>query len=134
MRSRLLFPGFGFILALAALSPAAEITGRVLSERRGVIGATVAAIPYETRYAIALRETRGEPGPAPLATATTSAEGRFKLVVPQSAPPFVVRATFGGLAARTMEGVFEKSDSEDLGGPTIQTEGVRGLISGRGTP
>ena len=38
-----------------------------------------------------------------------------QLSVPVTAPSFVVRVTFGGLAARTVEGVFEKSDSEDLG-------------------
>ena len=113
MRSRLVVPALLF--AFATVAPAAEITGRVVSDRKGVVGATVAALPYESRYAIALRETRGEPALPALVTSTTSGDGRFKLVVPGTAPPFVVRATFGGLAARTVEGLFEKSDVEDLG-------------------
>ena len=79
------------------------------------MGATVSAVPYETRYAAALREAKGTPALPSLATATTSADGRFKLTVPPTAPTFVVRTTFGGLAATTVDGVFEKSDQEDLG-------------------
>lgn len=103
------------ILATAVATPAAELSGRVVSDQKGVVGATVAAVPYETRYAAALRETRGGPAPTPLASVTTTADGRFKLSVPVTAPPFVVLATFGGLAARTVDGVFEKNDAEDLG-------------------
>ncbi|HQZ15547.1 MAG TPA: carboxypeptidase-like regulatory domain-containing protein [Vicinamibacteria bacterium] len=113
MRTRSFFPAL--IWALAATATAAEITGRVLSENKGVVGATVSAIPYETRHAAALREARGTPAPAPLASASASADGRFKLVVPVTAPPFVVRVTFGGLAARTFDGVFERNDTEDIG-------------------
>ena len=103
------------ILATAVVAPGAELTGRIVSEQKGVVGATVAAVPYETRYAAALRETRGGPAPAPLASVTPTADGRFKLSVPVTAPPFVVLATFGGLATRTVDGVFEKVDTEDLG-------------------
>ena len=105
---------FALILA-AAVSPAAELTGRVVSEQKSVVGATVSAVPYETRYAAAMREARSAPAPAPLATTATTADGRFKLTVPSAAPPFVVLVTFGGLAARTIDGVFEKNDAEDLG-------------------
>ena len=111
MRSRFLFLGF---LAASAFSSAGEMTGRVTSDRKGVVGATVVALPYETQYATALRETRSEPAPLPLATSTTTGDGRFKLVVPPTAPAFVVRATFGGLAPKTVAGVFEKANSEDL--------------------
>ena len=113
MHSRLLLTSL--LCALAALSPGAELTGRIMNERRGVVGATVSAFPYETRYAVALRETRGEPAPQPLATVSTTADGRFHLTVAPNSPPFVVRVLFGGLAATTAEGVFEKSDVEDLG-------------------
>ena len=119
MRSRILLPGF--ILAMASLSSAADLTGRVLSDRRGVVGATISALPYETRHQTALRETRGEPAPLPLVTTSSSADGRFKLSLPATAPAFVVRVTFGGLAARTVDGVFETSDSEDLGEITLDS-------------
>lgn len=113
LRSRILLSG---LISLAAtLAPAAEITGRVVAEQKGVIGATVSAVPFETRHAVALREIKGEPAPAPLASVVTGALGRFKLTLPATAPPFVVRVTFGGLASRTLDGVFEKSDAEDLG-------------------
>lgn len=113
MRSRLLIPLL--LCALGPASPAAELTGRVVSDGKGVVGATVSAFPYESRHAMALRETRGEPGPAALAASTTTGDGRFKLMVPPAAPPFVVRAAFGGLAARSVDGIFEKLDVEDLG-------------------
>jgi protocatechuate 3,4-dioxygenase beta subunit len=105
----------GLISAMATFAPAAELSGRVVAEQKGVIGATVSAVPFETRHAVALREIKGEPAPASLATVVTGPDGRFKLAVPPGAPPFVVRVTFGGLAARTLDGVFEKSDTEDLG-------------------
>jgi uncharacterized GH25 family protein len=119
MRLHLFLPAL--FCTTASLASAAEITGRVLNERRGVVGATVAAIPYETRHAIALRETKGEPAPAPLATTSTSADGRFKLTVSPTAPAFVIRATFGGLAPKTVDGVFEKSDTEDLGEISLES-------------
>lgn len=115
MRLRFPFLLSGLLSLGAVDSPAAEFTGRVVTENKGVIGATVSAVPFETRHQLALREIRGEATPAPLATVVSSADGRFRLTVPPSAPPFVVRATFGGLASRTLEGVFEKSDIEDLG-------------------
>jgi protocatechuate 3,4-dioxygenase beta subunit len=119
MRLHLLLPAL--ICASASLAPAAEITGRVLSERRGVVGATVAAVPYETRHAVALRETKGEPAPPPIISVSTAADGRFKLTVPPTAPAFVVRATFGGLAPKTVDGVFEKTDTEDLGEISLES-------------
>ncbi len=116
------------VWAIAAAAPAADLTGRVMSEGKGVVGATVSALPYETRHAAALREVRGTPSLPPLSTATTSGDGRFRLVVPATAPPFVVRVTFGGLAARTVDGVFEKSDTEDLGEISL---GRGDTVSGR---
>ncbi|MBX7184132.1 MAG: carboxypeptidase-like regulatory domain-containing protein, partial [Vicinamibacteria bacterium] len=113
MRTRSFLPAL--IWALAASGPAAEITGRVVNEGKGVVGATVSAIPYETRYAAALRAARGTPSPAPLVSVPTAADGRFKLSLPPTASAFVVKAAFGGLAARTLDGVFEKSDAEDVG-------------------
>lgn len=123
----------GLISAMATFSPAAELSGRVVAEQKGVIGATVSAVPFETRHAVALREIKGEPAPASLATAVTGAEGRFKLAVPPGAPPFVVRATFGGLAAKTLDGVFEKSDTEDLGEISLSRgETVSGRVVDQG--
>jgi protocatechuate 3,4-dioxygenase beta subunit len=113
MRSR--FPSFLLLSSLALSAGAAEITGKVTSERRGVVGAAVAAIAYETPFAVALREASGSHAPAPIASATTSADGRFRLSVPATAGPFTVRVTFGGLAPRTVEGLFEKADVEDVG-------------------
>lgn len=127
MRSRFLLAGL--ILSISSWCDAALISGRVLSDRKGVVGATVSAFPYENRYAVALRETRGEPGPSALATSTTTADGRFKLAVPPTTPPFVVRASFGGLAPKTVPGVFEKSDVEDLGEISLERgETVAGRV------
>jgi protocatechuate 3,4-dioxygenase beta subunit len=122
--------------ALAASAPAADITGRVVSENKGVVGATVSAIPYETRYEAALREARGGPAPAPLAAAATTADGRFKLAVSAAASPFVVRLTFGGLAARTLDAVFEKADVEDVGEVSLNRgDTVAGrVVGGDGKP
>lgn len=104
----------GLFLGLALGSSAAEITGRAVNDGRGVVGATVTAVPYESPYAAALRQTRGEPDPSPIAVAATGTEGRFKLEIPRNSPAFVVRVAFGGLASRTVEGVFEGGDSEEL--------------------
>ena len=129
MRTRSFLPAL--IWALAAWAGAADITGRVLSEGKGVVGATVSAIPHETRHAVAVREARGTEAPMALATAATAADGRFKLTVPLTAPPFVVRVVFGGLAARTLDGVFEKSDVEDLGEVSLSRGGtVTGRVIG----
>ena len=118
-----------FVPALILATAAAELTGRIVSDQKSVVGATVTAVPYETRYAEALRETRGAPAPSPLAATGTTADGRFKLSVPASAPPFVVLVTFGGLAARTIEGVFEKNDVEDLGEITLSNgESLTGRV------
>jgi len=105
----------GLFLGLALGSSPAEITGRVVNDGRGVVGATVTAVPYETPYATALRQARGGPDPSPLAVAATAFEGRFKLETPRNSPAFEVRVAFGGLASRTVEGVFEGGDSEELG-------------------
>lgn len=129
MRTRSFLPAL--VWAFAASASAADITGRVLSEGKGVVGATVSALPYETRHAAALREARGTPPPPPLAAAATSGDGRFKLVVPPTTPPFVVKVTFGGLAARTLDGVFEGSDMEDLGEVSLsQGDTVSGRVIG----
>ncbi len=129
MRTRSFLPAL--IWALAAGTEGADISGRVLSDGKGVVGATVSAIPYETRYAVALREARGTDAPAPLVASATSADGRFKLTVPPTASPFVVRVTFGGLAARTFDGVFEKTDTEDLGEVSLSRgETVTGRVIG----
>ena len=129
MRTRSFLPAL--IFWLAATVTAADLTGRVLNENKGVVGATVSAVPYETRHSAALREARGTPEPAPLSSVSTSADGRFKLAVPVTAPPFVVRVTFGGLAARTLDGVFERNDAEDIGEiPLSRGDTVTGRVVG----
>ena len=128
MRSPFPIPLLVLVCASGSLAPAAEITGRVLSERRGVVGAAVSAVPYESSYARALRETTGAPEPQPVTSVVTAGDGRFKLLAPQTAPPFVVRVTFGSLAGKTLDGVFEKSDVEDVGEVTL---GRGETISGR---
>ena len=121
------------LAGVAVTAPAAELTGRVVSDQKGVVGATVAAVPYETRYTTALRETRGLAAPASIITTSTLSDGRFKLTVPATAPPFVVVATFGGLAGRTVDGVFEKSDMEDLGELSLSRgESVVGRVVDQG--
>lgn len=127
MRSR--FLAFLLLSSLALSAGAAEITGRVTSERRGVVGATVSAMAYETPYAAAVREAGATQAPAPIATATTTADGRFRLNVPATAGPFTVRVTFGGLASRTVEGLFEKADVEDVGEISLRAgETVAGRV------
>lgn len=134
MRMRLLVTGLLSSLALEAA--AGELSGRVTSDRRGVVGATVSAAPYESAYAVARRETRGESAPAALATATTTADGKFRLTVPPNAPPFVVRVTFGGLASRTVDGVFEGADRDDIGEIALRSgETIAGrVVDGGGKP
>ena len=136
MRSRFFVPIL--IWSTGSIAPAAELTGRVLSERKGVVGATIAAVPYELPYVRAVREAAGAQEPQPIASTTTSGDGRFKLLVPQTAPAFVVRVTFGGLAGRTLVDVLEKTDIEDLGEISLSRgETISGRVvdaSGRALP
>lgn len=104
----------GVLLATSTLH-AGELTGRVVHENRPVLGARVVAVPYESPFAVALRETRGLAAPTAVATITTGQDGSFKVVIPPTAPPVALRVEFGGLGKREVEGVFESADTEDLG-------------------
>ena len=70
-------------LPFAVTAQPIRITGRVAgSGAPGVFGARVEIFPAQEGYAEAVRRLKREPGPAPLATADTDADGRFRIAAP----------------------------------------------------
>src|SRR5258708_36626204 len=76
----------GCLLGLASSSSlaAGELRGRILAENKAVPGATVAAVPFQSPFEEARRETRDEESPGPVASVKTRPDGPFVLSV---APP-----------------------------------------------
>ena len=104
------------LLGSATKAGAAEIRGRLLVGERPASGVVVSAIPHEPPLEAARRQARGVEEPKPAASATTGIDGRFTLSVPpEPAGSFVVRASGGGVRAVEFEGVFESSETADLG-------------------
>ena len=120
MRAALRAP-FPVLLAVSFLGSAtkagaAEIRGRLLVGERPASGVVVSAFLHEPPLEAARRQARGVEEPKPAASATTGIDGRFTLSVPpEPAGSFVVRASGGGVRAVEFEGVFDSSETADLG-------------------
>lgn len=106
-------------LAVAAPALAGELRGRLLVAGKPASGATVTAVPWTTSHDEARRDARGEPEPAPIASVRAGADGRFVLATsPEPGKPartFRLRLSGGGSAASVFDGVWDESESEDLG-------------------
>ncbi|MBZ5637248.1 MAG: carboxypeptidase regulatory-like domain-containing protein [Acidobacteriia bacterium] len=110
----------GALLIAAHLAPpaAGELTGRVLLGDRPAAGVTASALPYEPPFEEARREARRLPPPRPLASTTTKTDGGFVLAVPAEAGKeklFTVRLEGGGGVAECVAGVWDASETADLG-------------------
>ncbi|HQR67640.1 MAG TPA: carboxypeptidase-like regulatory domain-containing protein, partial [Thermoanaerobaculia bacterium] len=106
------------LVALTAAVPAAagEIRGRLLLGDRPASGITVSAVPYETPYDAARREAKGGEEPKAAASAVSGPDGGFLLAVPADPPrSVVVRVSGGGVRAGEFDGVYDTSESADLG-------------------
>jgi len=106
--------GAVLLAGLAAPSAAGELRGRVLLEGRAV-PATVSAIPWESSRQAALREARREPAPAAVASVTTRPDGTFTLVLGPEAKEVSLRVEGAGMAPLRLTGVFDGSESADVG-------------------
>ena len=109
-------------LVLSAPVGAGEIRGRILVSDRAdkpAPGVTISAVPWETPGEEARREMKRAEPPKPVASATTGADGSFVLAVPPAEPGkerlFRVRAEGAGVVPVLFEGVYDASETEDLG-------------------
>jgi hypothetical protein len=97
---------------------AAELRGRFLVGARPAAGVTVSAVACEAPLDQARREARGLPPPPPLATVAAGPDGRYVLRVPAAAGKetlFDVRVEGASLAAASLAGPWDASESVDLG-------------------
>jgi hypothetical protein len=70
-------------LPFALAAQPLQVTGRAVDDQdQGLAGARVELLPAQEGYADAVRRLKKEPGPAPLATAVTDTEGRFRIAAP----------------------------------------------------
>ena len=104
---------------VAPFAEAGEVKGRILLGDKPASGVTVSALPHETAFDEGKREAKRGEAPKPLAQVTTGAGGSFVLTVPPAPgkpdPLFQVRIEGGGVTATIFDGLFDASESEDLG-------------------
>jgi hypothetical protein len=102
---------------VAASSEAGEFRGRLLVGNRPAVGVTVTAVPYETPFEEAQREARRAPAPAAIASTASGADGAFVLAVPAPASgrSFRLKMEGAGVVPIVGAGVYDASESEDLG-------------------
>jgi len=117
----------------AAQALAGEIRGRVISEDKAVAGATVAALPFESPFEEARREARRGPAPAPLATATTKADGSYVLAVPAPTAPTTgamvrLQVTAKGLRSTLLDAVYDAAETAEAGDAIL---GKSGALAGK---
>jgi hypothetical protein len=121
-------------LVLSAPAGAGQIRGRILvagPADKPVSGVTISAVPWETPGDEARREMKGGEPPKPIASATSGADGSFVLAVPPAEPGrekdreknaeklFRVRVEGAGIVPVLFEGVYDASETEDLGEHTL---------------
>jgi len=114
---RFAFPLLAVFCVPAAIPAlAGEIRGRLVLDQKPAAGVSVFAVPCEPPLEAARRQARGGEEPKPVASATTGSDGRFALAVPAEARgSYVVRASGGGVRAAEFDGVFDASETADLG-------------------
>jgi protocatechuate 3,4-dioxygenase beta subunit len=131
----------GALLIAAHLAPSAagELTGRVLLGDRPAAGVTASALPYEPPFEEARREARRLPPPRPLASTTTKTDGGFVLAIPAEAGKeklFTVQLEGGGGVAKCVAGVWEASETADLGDLVLGAAAKLGgkVVDAKGAP
>ena len=136
-RSRLAVAVLAVVLALPArLVSAGTLTGTVLVDGKVVPATVASAIPFEEPLTRALRQARGEAEPGALASATAGADGAFALTVPPIPGKevlFRVRVAARGAITADLSGVFDASETDDLGElPLRKAETMAGRVVGPG--
>lgn len=121
MRKTLPFSVAALGLVAATSAAAGEFRGRLVVGGHPAAGVTVSAVPYETPLEAARREARRQPAPRPIASTTSGPDGSFVLVV--AADPagkgFRLRIEGAGVVPVVTTGVYEASESEDVGEETL---------------
>lgn len=115
---------------------AGTLSGTVVVDGKPAAGAIVSAIPFEEPFEKARRQARGEAEPKALSLATAGPGGAFALTVP-AAPGkeilFRVRLSAKGAVAAELAGVYDASETDDLGElPLRKAEAMAGRVTGPG--
>ena len=136
-RSSLVVALLGSFLVLRASGVSAgSLSGTVVVDGRPAAGAVVSAIPFEEPLEKARRQLRGEAEPKALSSATAGPGGAFALsipAVPGKESWFRVRITAKGAVAAEAPGVFDASETDDLGELALRkAEALAGRVTGPG--
>jgi hypothetical protein len=103
---------------------AGELCGRFLVGARPATGVTVSAVGCEAPLEKARREAHSLPAPPPLATVAAGKDGTYVLRVPVVAGKetlFAVRVEGAGVAAASLAGPWDASETVDLGDHVLLT-------------
>ena len=128
---------FASLLVLPASSASAgTLSGTVVIDGKPAPGAVASAIPFEEPLEKARRQARSEGEPRSLASATAGPGGAFALTVPAAAGKeilFRVRVAAKGAVAAELSGVYDASETDDLGElPLRKGEAMAGRVTGPG--
>ena len=120
----------------ASYASAGTLSGTVVTDGKPAAGAVASAIPFEEPLEKARRQVRGEAEPKALASATAGPGGAFDLtvpVVPGKETFFRVRIAARGAVAAELSGVYDASETDDLGElPLRKAEALAGRVTGPG--
>jgi protocatechuate 3,4-dioxygenase beta subunit len=109
----------GLVLAAATNGGTGELRGRVLVHDKPAAEVVVAAVPFESGRAEAMREARGEELPGPLASGVTAGNGAFvlSLPAPRAGSSGLLRLSFtgGGVVPVLGQRVYASGDQADAG-------------------
>lgn len=136
-RTRFAIAFLGSVIVLPAASASAgTLSGTVVIDGRPAGAAIVSAIPLEEPLEKARRQARSEPEPKALASTTADPAGTFVLTVaavPGKEMLFRVRVAAKGAVAAEHPGLYDASESEDLGElPLRKAEPLAGRVVGPG--
>ncbi len=114
---RFAFPLLAILVAtVSSPARAGEIRGRLVLDQKPAGGVSVFAVLYEPPLDAARRQAKGGEEPKAVTSTVTGPDGSFALTIAAEPPKsVVVRATGGGIRAVEFDGVFESSESADLG-------------------
>lgn len=126
---------FVFVLPTSSAS-AGTLSGTVVIDGRPAAAAIVSAMPFEEPPERARRQARSGAEPKALASTTADPAGRFALTVPALPGKevlFRVRIAAKGAVAAELQGIYDASESEDLGElPLRKAEPLAGRVNGPG--
>lgn len=113
----------GVALVAAAPAEAGTLRGRVVDSGRGVSGATVSVVPYESAIDVARREARGAPPPAALASTSADPRGAFFLSLPVGNVAVQLRVEAAGTVTYRSTDVFDGTENAEVGDLGVSKSG-----------